>query len=237
MLYLAAATDADDGAFLDSATVAIIVAVIALLGVVVTQAITLVNERAKRRDEQTRAVRVEIEKLMMVFFDWTDFARSVHPPKDWAKYCEPFEIEWERVSTPLVAIAAHMAGRGKHRGIVLALIDGISIQGTAFREGESVGSEPRVGYTQMGWAAFDTVAAWLRNERVPRHARHAARLAQLMRKRLDAEFNWRELHMKADHKSGVLRAAARSTINGARRFWRNNISKPLRAAWGFLFAP
>lgn len=75
------AADTSADAWIDSATLAIVVAVIALLGVLVAQTITLINERAKRRDELTRAVRDEVQRLMMPFYDWVEFARHTYPGK------------------------------------------------------------------------------------------------------------------------------------------------------------
>lgn len=236
MMGIVQAADTSADAWIDSATLAIVVAVIALLGVLVAQTITLINERAKRRDELTRAVRDEVQRLMMAFYDWVEFARHTYPGKRIDTQCEPFEEQWATVSPALPATAARMAGRGRHRTVVLTLIDGITIQSTAYREGESIGSTPQAGYTQMGWAAFDTVAAWLRGERVPRHARRTAREAQRMRERLDAEYMWREREMDSNHKSGVVRVALRKS-----RWWLKAryraIAKPIRTGWDYLFAP
>ncbi|WP_341578214.1 hypothetical protein [Microbacterium schleiferi] len=142
MMQIVQATKTSADPWIDSATLAIVVAVIALLGVLVAQTITLINERAKRRDELTRAVRDEVQGLMMAFYDWVEFARHTYPGKRIDTQCEPFEEQWATVSPALPATAARMAGRGRHRTIVLTLIDGITIQSTAYREGESIGSTP-----------------------------------------------------------------------------------------------
>jgi hypothetical protein len=54
-----------------------------------------------------------------------------------------------------------MACRGKHRDRALELMDGLGLQATAWREGESIGAWPSIGYVQMAWAGFEIVAAWL----------------------------------------------------------------------------
>jgi hypothetical protein len=128
---------------------AIAVAVIALAGVLVAQSITLYNERSRRRDEQTRAVREDVHEVMMTFFDFADFARTNWPRKRLSEACDPYEEEWDRVAGPLAAGAANMAGRGNHRDAALTLMDGLGLQPTAYREGESIGQSPKVGYVQL----------------------------------------------------------------------------------------
>ena len=233
MQAMAAATD---GAISPSVWVAILVAVIALVGVLVGQTITLYNARAQRRDEQTKSVREEVQGLMMVFFDFAEFARSTPAPRDMAEKADPYDGEWDRVAGPLAAAAANMAGRGKHRDRALELMDGLGLQATAWREGESIGAWPSIGYVQMAWAGFEIVAAWLRGERMPRHARRVARAARKMRAALDAEYRTRELSEDKKHKTGVLRYACLRARWWVRARWRKWVAKPLRASWDFLFA-
>lgn len=229
----AAATDA---AIPPSVWVAILVAVIALVGVLVGQTITLYNARAQRRDEQTKSVREEVQGLMMVFFDFAEFARNTPAPRNMTEKAAPYDDEWDRVAGPLAAAAANMAGRGKHRDRALELIDGIGLQATAWRAGESIGAWPTVGYVQMAWAGFEIVAAWLRGERMPRHARRVARAARKMRAALEAEYRARELSERKTQKTGVLRYAWREVRRWVRAHWRKWVAKPLRACWDFLFA-
>lgn len=238
MLYLSSGTGEEAARpLIDSSTVAIVVAVIALLGVLAGQIINMLSESRKRRDSQTAAVRTEVQTLMMAFYNWAEFARSTYTGKFDQKQVELFEEEWVKVSPPLAATAALMAGRGSHRDIVLVLIDGISIQSTALSEGENVGVNLRSGYVQMGWAAFDTVGAWLRGERVPRHARRTARQVRRMRKRLDEEYAWRERRADPGQKMGIIRYAWRQTRFWLRRQWMKIVAKPAKTAWDFLFAP
>lgn len=219
-----------------SVWVAILVAGIALTGVLVGQAITLYNARAQRRDEQTKSVREEVQGLMMVFFDFAEFARSTPAPREMADKADPYDSEWDRVAGPLAAAAANMAGRGKHRDRALELMDGIGLQARAWRDGESIGAWPQVGYIQMGWAGFEVVAAWLRSERIPRQSLRVAQAARKMRARIEAEYRERERSEDANHKPGVLRRAWRSTRWWLRARWRKWIALPTRAAWNFLFA-
>lgn len=229
----AAATEA---AIPASVWVALLVAAIALVGVLVGQAITLHNARAQRRGEQTKSVRDEVQVLMMVFFDFAEFARITPAPREMADKAEPYDEEWDRVAGPLAAAAANMAGRGKHRDSALDLMDGLGLQERAWREGESIGALPNIGYTQMAWAGFEIVAAWLRGERMPRHARGVALAARKMRGALEAEYRTRELNEDKNHKTGVLRRAWRRGRRSVRAHWRKWIAKPLRASWAFLFA-
>jgi len=233
-MHASAATT--DGAFPPSVWVAILVAVIALVGVLVGQAISLYNARARRRDEQTKSVRKEVQGLMMVFFDFAEFARSTPAPRSMTERADPYDEEWDRVAGPLAAAAANMAGRGKHRDRTLELMGGLGLQATAWREGESLGAWPRIGYVQMAWAGFEIVASWLRGERMPRHARRVARAARKMRAALDAEYRARELSEDKEHKTGLLRHAWRKARWWARARWRKWVAKPLRASWDFLFA-
>jgi hypothetical protein len=186
--------DADTLVDMETSTptwLAIAVAVIALAGVLVAQSITLYNERSRRRDEQTRAVREDVHRVMMTFFDFAEFAHTSWPRKRLSEACDPYEEEWDRVAGPLAAGAANMAGRGNHRDAALTLMDGLRLQSTVYREGESIGQSPGVGYVQLSWAGFEVVAAWLRGEPIPRHARRVTRAARRMRARLDAEFAFR----------------------------------------------
>lgn len=219
-----------------SVWVAILVAVIALVGVLAGQVITLYNARAQRRDEQTKSVREEVQALMMVFFNFAEFARTTPAPRDMSHKADPYNDEWDRVAAPLAAAAANMAGRGKHRDRALELIDGLGLQAAAWREGESIGTLPRVGYIQMAWAGFEIIAAWLRHERVPRHARRLARAARRMRAALDAEYRARDLEEDGSHKTGVLRLAWRKSRWWIRARWRKWIAGPIKAGWRFLFA-
>lgn len=231
-----ASAAAPDAGVPASVWVAILVAVIALAGVLIGQAITLYNARAQRRDEQAKSVRVEVQGLMMVFFDFAEFARVTTAPRDMAKKADPFDEEWDRVAGPLAAAAANMAGRGKHRDRVLELMDGLGLQRTAWREGESIGDWPKFGYVQMAWAGFEIVAAWLRGERMPRHARGVARAARKMRAALDAEFRSRERDADEKHTTGILRLAWRKARWWIRDHWRLWVTRPIRAVWAFLFA-
>lgn len=217
--------------------VAILVAVIALAGVLVGQAITLYNARADRRNEQAKSVRDEVQRLMMVFFDFAEFARSTRAPRAMAQQADPYDEEWDRVAGPLAAAAANMAGRGKHRDRALELMDGLGLQATAWRDGLSIGARPSVGYVQMSWAGFEIVAAWLRGERMPGHARKVARAARRMRAALDAEYRARQLDEDETYRSGVLRRAWRRLRWRVRDMFKRWIAKPVRASWDFLFAP
>jgi hypothetical protein len=225
---------------MDTATptwVAMAVAVIALLGVLVAQSITLYNERARRRDEQTKAVRDEVHEVMMAFFAFADFAQATRSVKKRDGACDVYDDEWNRVAGPLAAGAANMAGRGSHRDAALILMDGLGLQATAYRDGESIGDSPRVGYIQMSWAGFEVVAAWLRGERIPRHARHVARAARRMRSRLDAEYLYRERAMDERHRTGVVRLAFRKSRWKLTKAWNRWVVRPVEASWRFLFAP
>lgn len=219
-----------------SAVIAILVAVIALVGVLVGQAITLYNARAQRRGEQTKTVRDQVQVLMMVFFDFAEFARSTPSPPELSDAADPYDEEWDRVATPLAAAAANMAGRGRHRDRALELMDGIGLQAHAWREGQSIGRFPRPGYIQMAWAGFEVVAAWLRSEPIPPHARRVARQARKMRDRMDAEYQHRKLHEAPGHKSGIVRRAWRKIRLALRILFRILIVTPTKKVWGFLFA-
>ncbi len=226
----------EDGGIPLSAVVAILVAVIALVGVLVGQAIVLHNARAQRRGEQTKTVRDEVQGLMMVFFDFAEYARTTPAPRNLSEAADPYEEEWDRVATPLAAAAANMAGRGRHRDRALELMDGLGLQSRAWQDGESIGQTPRVGYIQMAWAGFEIVAAWLRNEPMPRHARRVARKAKKMRARIEAEYRARDLSETPGHKAGILRRAwrkSRWTIRGQLKRW---IVRPAKWVWNFLFA-
>ncbi|WP_407360535.1 hypothetical protein [Microbacterium sp. LBN7] len=230
----AAATEAGG---IDSATVAIVVAVIALVGVIAAQIVNVISESRRRRDEQAKLVREQVQAVMMIFYDYSEFARTVTPGKPYQHRCDPYEEQWDRVSGPLAAGLAHMAGHGKHRDVALTLVDGIGLQHIGFREGENVGDDPRAGYIQMAWHGFETVAAWLRHDRVPRQARRLARQAAKMRATLDAEFRWRDRQESgSSRKSGVIRSAARTSKFWLRRHWRDWIKEPAKKLWAFLFA-
>jgi hypothetical protein len=232
----ASAAEVDTG-IAPSVWVAIVVAVIALVGVLVGQAITLYNARAQRRNEQTKTVRDEVQKLMRVFFDFAEFAQSTYPGKKMAQQADLYDEEWGRVAGPLAAMAANMAGRGRHRDAALTLMDGLGRQATAYREGESIGDWPRVGYVQMAWAGFETVAAWLRGERIPLDSRRVVRAARRMRSTLDAEYRWRDLQQKKSHKTGVVRSAWRVSRFWVRGKWKAWFATPARSCWDFLLAP
>jgi hypothetical protein len=219
-----------------TAVIAILVAVIALVGVLVGQAIVLYNARAQRRGEQTKIVRDEVQVLMMVFFNFAEFARSTPAPSNAFEAADPYEEEWDRVATPLAAAAANMAGRGRHRDRALELMDGLGLQAHAYPEGESIGLDPRSGYVQMAWAGFEVVAAWLRGERIPRHSRRIARKARNMRARMEAEWQHRSRLEDENHKSGVVRRAWRKVRGGLRILWRKLIARPTKRVWAFLFA-
>ena len=215
---------------------AIAVAVIALVGVLVAQIITLYNERVRRRDEQTKSVREDVHEVMMVFFEFAEFAASPRSITRIENECDAYHDRWAEVAGPLTAKVANMAGRGKHRNVALSLMDGIAIQAFAYREGESVGKNARAGYVQMAWAGFEVVAAWLRSESVPRHSRGVARDARRMRERLDDEYGWRTLIQNGSHRSGVLRHAFRKLRRAAKAAWKKRAADPVAKAWMFLFA-
>jgi len=220
------------------ALVAIAVAVIALLGVLIAQGITLYNERARRRDEQTKTVRDEVHDVMMVFFDFAEFARVTWPGKKaYEDACEVYEEQWDKVAGPLAAGAANMAGRGRHRNAALTLMDGLGLQSRAYLDGESLGANPRIGYIQMSWAGFEVVAAWLRGEAIPRHARRVTRAARRMRSRWEAERAFRVLQEEKGHRVGVVRLAFRRARWRVKKASRRLIARPVAAAWKFLFAP
>lgn len=217
--------------------VAIGVAVIALAGVLVAQSITLYNERSRRRDEQTKVVRKDVHRVMMAFFDFAEFARATRPGRGNEDICDPYEDQWSEVAGPLAAGAANMAGRGKHRDAALALMDGIALQENAYREGEHIGRSPQIGYIQMAWAGFEVVAAWLRGERIPRHARGVTRNARRMRARLEAERDYRVLAEAGGHRTGVVRLASRKALRWGKEIFKKGIAVPVAKAWRFLFAP
>lgn len=219
-----------------SAVIAILVAVIALVGVLVGQAIVLYNARAQRRGEQTKVVRDEVQVLMMAFFNFAEFARSTPAPTNPFDAADPYDEEWDRVATPLAAAAANMAGRGRHRDRALELMDGISLQARAWPDGESIGRTAQIGYSQMAWAGFEVVAAWLRSERIPRHSRRVAREARRMRARLYAEYQHRDRSSAPGHRSGVVRRVWRKARRGLRFLWRWTVVKPAKRVWAFLFA-
>lgn len=233
---MANAAELMDASISPSVGVAIIVAFIALAGVLIGQAITLYNARAQRRDEQTKAVRTEVQGLMMAFFNFAEFARSTSEPRLEAEAADPYDDEWDRVAGTLAAAAANMGGRGKHRTRALELMDGLGLQAAAWQIGESLGPRPRVGYVQMGWAGFEIVAAWLRGERIPRHARRVAREARRMRLRVEAEYAARHVDDFGRHKPGVVRLALRRVRRGAVSRWRRWVRGPIRKAWAYLFA-
>ncbi|QEE61173.1 hypothetical protein FVA74_05975 [Salinibacterium sp. dk2585] len=217
--------------------VAIVVAVIALLGVLIAQSIALYNERTRRRDEQTKLVREEVHAVMMTFFNFSAFAQTTWPGKRMDTVCEVYDEEWSKVAGPLAAGAANMAGRGRHRDAALTLMDGIGLQSTAYREGESIGQTPQIGYIQMSWAGFEIVAAWLRGEALPRHARRVTRSARRMRTRLDAEYASRRLTENEARPTGVVRFAFRKTRWWVKAQWKKWIARPALKVWNFLFAP
>lgn len=236
MLFLAAATDQENTAGIDSATVAIIVAVIALLGVLVGQIINLVNESKKRRDGQTAAVRDKVHDLMMALHSYSDFVQETRVTGNPAGHCDPFDLQWRRVYPPLPALAAQMAGRGKHRMAVLELMDSIRLEPNLYHEGLNMNRDPRSDYRELSDAAFETVAAWLRGERVPRAAKRTLRRARKALESLDAEYAWR--HRREDgEKEGVIRFAVRRSLIWVRSFWKERVARPARATWGFFFAP
>lgn len=225
-----------DGGIPLSAVIAILVAVIALVGVLVGQAIVLYNARAQRRGEQTKVVRDEVQVLMMVFFNFAEFARSTSAPTDQFDAADPYDDEWDRVATPLAAAAANMAGRGRHRDRALELMDGIGLQARAWPNGESIGRTPQIGYSQMAWAGFEVVAAWLRNERIPRHSRRVAREARKMRSKMYAEYQHQARTNVPGHKSGVVRRLWRKVRRALRFLWGTLLMKPAKWLWAFLFA-
>lgn len=238
MLNFVAAADQNGSGVVDSATVAIIVAVIALVGVLAAQTITLFNERARRRDEKTKLVRDEIQKLMMDYYAFWQFASETWPGKRPEGWCEPYEKQWASVSAGFPAVAAQMAGRGKHRSILLDLQVGLTVQPAAYNMGESIGDHPRSGYLEMAWAAFETVAAWLRTERAPRSAKRAARKARKMRSAVDAEYRWRDHNESGEKtkKRGLLRRWARG-ISTATKVSVRWIGIPFVAFGSYLFRP
>lgn len=230
------AAPTDDGLPL-SAVIAIVVAVIALVGVLVAQAIVLYNARAQRRGEQTKLVRDEVQALMMVFFSFAEFSRSTAAPTDPSEAADPYEEEWDRVATPLAAAAANMGGQGRHRDRALELMDGLGLQSRAYQAGESIGRDPRFGYVQMAWAGFQVVAAWLRGEQIPRHSRRVAHDARKMRARMEAEWQHRSRLEDENYRSGVVRRAWRKIRRRLDSLWERLFAKPMIQVWTFLFAP
>jgi hypothetical protein len=224
---------------MDSSTplwVAMAVPTFALVGVLIAQSITLFNERARRRDEQTRAVREEVQKVMMAFYTFAEFASQTQSVPGFGKECSPYEDEWDNVATGLAASAANMAGRrGKHRNAALELMDGLGVHSRAYYDGLSPWSNARHGYVQMAWAGFEVVAAWLRGERIPKHPRRVARMARRMRTSLEAEYADRA-RMESKRKVGVARMFARRTRWRIRKLWRKVVSGPVQKAWAYLFA-
>jgi hypothetical protein len=218
------------------ALVAIAVAFVALLGVLISQFITLHNEQARRRAEQAATVRKDVQALMMVFFEFAEFSRSNYSPKRASQACDDFDEQWDNVSGPLAAMAANMAGRGRHRDAALTLMDGIGLQAGAYKKGESIGIVPRVGYVQMAWAGFEVVAAWLRGEGIPRHARGVVKSARVMRSHLEKEQLHREREEDPDYKSGVVRVAARRGRRWVVSHVNGKLLVPIGKLWRFLFA-
>ncbi|MDQ1084713.1 MULTISPECIES: hypothetical protein [Microbacterium] len=216
--------------------VAMAVPTFALVGVLIAQSITLFNERARRRDEQTRVVREEVQKVMMAFYGFAEYANSTEAEAGFGNECTPYEEQWDVVANGLAAGAANMAGgQGRHRTATLELMDGLGALSRADREGLSPWTVPRWGYAQMAWAGFETVAAWLRGERIPRHSRRVARMALQMRKDLDAEYAHRA-RIEADLKTGVVRKFARELRWGVRNRWKKLVSGPAKKFWAYLFA-
>ncbi|MGM7696802.1 hypothetical protein [Microbacterium sp. A84] len=222
-----------------AAWVALAVAVIALLGVLAAQTITLFNESRRRRDELTKLVRDDGTKLMMEFYKFSEFATRNQAAKKSAdsSWYEAHATQWDLVSPELPSLAARLAGRGKHRTVILSFIDGIRLIPTSHHLEVGLGQTERDDYREISWWAFETAAAWLRGERVPRHARRIARRLRKIERKVDAHYR-REDAYKSDAKvpTGVVRKAYNKSMLKLRESIRSRVVEPVRKFWLYLFA-
>jgi hypothetical protein len=217
--------------------VAIIVAVVALTGVLAGQSITLYNERARRKTEQTKLVREEVHAAMMSFFVFSSFAQDYYPKRNNQYDTDNLSEQWRKAADKLAAQVANMAGRGHHRATALDLMDGLGMQPLAWEMGEGIGTIPKYGYMRLSWEGFEVVGAWLRGERIPRRTRRLVRKVRRMRKRIFAESAHRRRLEDDTHRSGVLRVAGRRARVATKRLAIKIVVRPSVRMWTKLMAP
>ena len=217
--------------------VAIIVAVVALTGVLAGQSITLYNERARRRTEQTKLVREEVHAAMMSFFVFSSYAQDYYPKRDNQYDTDNLSEQWREAAESLAAQVANMGGRGHHRAAALDLMDGLGMQPVAWDMGEGIGTIPKYGYMRLSWEGFEVVGAWLRGERIPRRTRSLVRKVRKMRKRVFAEAAHRRRLEDGTHRSGLLRVAGRRVRFTTKRWAITIVVRPSVWMWTKLMAP
>ncbi len=115
--------------------VAVLVAVIVLARVLVTQSLTLVIERGKRKSGQSALVRDDIESLAKSLYDYWTFAEFTWAGKDPQSWTDPYEADWAVRESELYLWAAKLTGNGAHRKVTQALLHGIRTQSIAYTLG------------------------------------------------------------------------------------------------------
>jgi hypothetical protein len=209
----------------------------ALLGVALSQVITLANERGKRLSAHVSEARDSAELLMGGVYS---FAMEVVASKSVQKHDENdvYEDLWADAVGELTKKAALLTGRQGHREVVEGLFAGLNHAHGLAGEGLGVGENVRRDYHLMSYAAFDAVAAWVRREAVPRSSRRVAR--KVKRSLYWYGLEWRARDYKErtgkELKSGILRRAWRWSLKHSRRLLRE-VVRPVCWLWNFLFRP
>lgn len=206
-----------------------------LLGVVVSQTITVVTDRRRHTAEQLKDARLSAEGLLSTFQGYRD---QIVENRSIVK-SDPTRFErdeWQEVRSEAARAAAVLTGSGGHRYVLEQFIEGLTHEEGLAREGLGLTSAVHRDYWLMADFGYQTVASWLRYESVPRGAR---RYAAKLRRNL----YWYHLEMQSRHtyestgtypKSGLVRRAWRATVR-----WVRDDTKTARAdfkaAMAYLF--
>lgn len=209
----------------------------ALFGVALSQVITFLTERSRRESEHAKDAREAAEKLMEGLFAFRRFVLAAHSVRK-HDADSVFEEEWATAGATLVMQAALLTGGGGHRQNINILLDGINSCHLLAREGLGVTDSTRGDYLAMATGAFETAAAWLRYERVPRSSRWVARSVRRAMYWLRLEWRSRD-HQESTGKelrSGIVRRAWRVFARWTRKLFATLMAPAIRVI-GFLFRP
>jgi hypothetical protein len=185
--------------------------------------------------ETATAARESVEALLASF---DEFRRFVYSPQSVRKsdVYEVFETKWDEVKEHMPQRAALLTGNRGHREVVIACIEAAEYAQWMYRDGFGVSDNPRSEYLNSSAFAFETIAAWLRLEKVPSDAKRYARRSRKQKKMYDLEMRWRRHYEDTgqDLPTGVARVAARKAARHTKEFFAREL-KPLRDLWDYLF--
>jgi hypothetical protein len=209
----------------------------ALVGVGFSQLITLFTDWRRRNSEHLKDARESAETLLKEFQEYRQFLR-LPGGYDYENPGVAEAVAWEGKSSTATGAAAMLTGKRGHRQVLRTFIDGLDAGEQLIGDGYGLGSNAHSHFYISSNMSFETIAAWLRYERVPRRARRLAR--QLRR-----DLYWYNLEQRSRYELERGREETQSGL--VRQIWRKSVRwvrddtaadrKHFKKAWGDLFRP